>query len=95
MNDRELYKLAIKKWGTEVQVMMFFEEIGELMQSISKYYRSKDKESLKWSISEEIADTEIMLEQLKEIVYCHETVAEIKKAKLNKLEKLLTIRSEG
>jgi NTP pyrophosphatase (non-canonical NTP hydrolase) len=90
MNDRELYKRAIIQWGVNAQVMMVFEEIGELMQSISKYFRTDDREILKLSISEEIADVEIMLGQLKEIIYCHETVEEVKKRKLNKLEKLLT-----
>lgn len=57
---RELYIEAINKWGAHAQIMMAVEEFGELLQALSKEWRGK-----KSNIEEEIADAEIMLEQIK------------------------------
>ena len=57
-------KRAVEVFGKDTQLLMYFEEAGELAQAISKDKRgfgSKD------NIAEEIADVEVMLEQLKHI----------------------------
>lgn len=60
-NREDLYKKAISCFGKEAQQMMAIEEMGELIQAISKYDRDIwDIESL----AEEIADVSIMMEQL-------------------------------
>lgn len=70
--SKEIYEQAICLWGSEIQKIIFFEEIGELMKAISKYERTvffeKDAAEPKLKIIEEIADVEIMLAQLK-IIY--------------------------
>ena len=84
MLDRESYicKQAVEVFGKDTQLLMYFEEAGELAQAISKDKRGvKDKAN----IAEEIADVEIMLEQLKHIYKCHYAVEQIKAKKLMRL----------
>ena len=69
MNDRgsNICKKAVNTFGSDVQEMMFIEEVGELVQALSKKRRGFEGAN----IAEEIADVEIMLEQLKHIHKCH------------------------
>lgn len=74
MNEKEVYKKAVSTWGKNIQIYVATEEMGELIQALSKYLRSnylrseKDNEyCLTDNIIEEIVDVEIMLGQLKEI----------------------------
>ena len=90
MKPKELYKKAIEKWGAHFQILMFFEEVGELMQAISKVYRDKGKGEYDFAIlAEEIADVEIMLEQLKIIFGIEELAKNIYRLKLKRLEEML------
>lgn len=84
MQGRESYicKRAVEVFGKDTQLLMYFEEAGELAQAISKDKRGfKDQAN----IAEEIADVEIMLEQLKHIYKCHHTVERIKQQKVMRL----------
>lgn len=75
-------KRAVEVFGNDTQILMYFEEAGELAQAISKYKRGFGKKD---NIAEEIADVEIMLEQLKYVYKCHHSVDEIKQKKLMRL----------
>ena len=87
---QQVLKKAIEKWGTDSQILMFFEEVGELMQAISKIYRDKGKGEYDLAIlAEEIADVEIMLEQLKVIFGVEELARNIYRLKLKRLEEML------
>ena len=80
--ESQICKEAVKVFGKEQQTMMFIEECGELFQAISKHRRgfgSKD------NIIEEIADVEIMLEQIKHIFKCHGEVNKWKNKKIVRL----------
>lgn len=80
--ESQICKEAVKVFGKEQQTMMFIEECGELFQAISKHRRgfgSKD------NIIEEIADVEIMLEQLKYVYKCHREVNQMKNKKIIRL----------
>ncbi|MGL4107241.1 hypothetical protein [Clostridium sp. LP20] len=57
--------------------------MAELTQAISKSIRGKEH-----NVEEEIADVEIMLQQLK-IVYDHGKVEKIKQSKLKRLKDLV------
>ena len=85
--DREdLYKKAIKVFGHEAQILMVFEEMGELMQAISKYDRGVwDLESL----AEEIADVSIMMEQLCVLYNIRDLVHRKQNSKLFALDSLI------
>ena len=60
----DILEKAIKHYGTENQIMQSIEEIAELIQAISKCIRYKDDIEVKQHVTEEIADTIIMITQL-------------------------------
>jgi len=62
-----LYKVALNRWGPTAQWIQTFEELGELMQSMSKFYRSPNK-TTRTKLVDEIADVKIMLEQVQVLV---------------------------
>ena len=76
----EILKKAINLFGAENQENMCIEECAELIQAINKKHRG-----LKHNIPEEIADVEIMLEQLKIINCCRADVERIKQKKMQRL----------
>ena len=61
-DDIELYKRAINKWGEPSQLLMVIEEMAELTHEITRDLRM---DGTNCSIAEELADVEIMLEQLR------------------------------
>ena len=88
---QELYKEAIMFWGKPLQVIMVMEEGAELTKELSKWLRKKG-DTVK--IAEELADVDIMLEQLKvmmedEDVKFGEYYARARLKKLERLNKLL------
>ena len=82
---------AISKWGENKQTDMLHEEIGELLQAINKHKRKNSLENRE-NLLEEIADVEIMLEQLKLIVAgsAHSAVEDYKERKLERLREKLS-----
>lgn len=81
-SDSVICKKAVETFGADLQQMVDIEEIGELLQAISKRARGKDNRD---NLAEEIADVEIMLEQLK---YIHNCPIEVELWKARKLDKL-------
>ncbi len=77
----EVLNRAIEHYGAEHQENMCIEECAELIQAINKKHRGEAH-----NIPEEIADVEIMLEQLKIINCCRADVNTIKTQKLLRLE---------
>ena len=80
MNELEILTAAIRTFGEKAQEDVAIEECSELIQAISHKHRGREH-----NIAEEIADVEIMLEQLKIINNCAEEVAEIHKQKIQRL----------
>ena len=80
MTERELLTAAIKFFGEAAQEEVAIEECSELIQAITHKHRGRLH-----NIPEEIADVEIMLEQLKIINNCRDEVAEIHRKKLVRL----------
>jgi len=65
-NRKKLYKKAWDKWGMEAQLGMLMEECAELIIATNKYSRfNKSSAQPARDLVEEIADVEIMIEQLK------------------------------
>jgi hypothetical protein len=62
VNKKDLYKQATETWGEEAQIKVVLEELAELSLAILHYYRGKC--SLQ-DMASEVADVEIMLEQLR------------------------------
>ena len=81
-SDSAICRKVVEMFGADLQQMVAIEEIGELLQAISKRARGKDNRD---NLAEEIADVEIMLEQLK---YIHNCPIEVELWKARKLDKL-------
>lgn len=89
MSRRELYKKAIKKWGIELQIGMFHEEIGELIKAINKLRRHPINPNL-LQVEEEIADVQIMIEQMIVLFKLDETrIMTKRKDKIKRLEEMV------
>jgi hypothetical protein len=93
--DAILYHKALKKWGDTFQLIMVLEECAELQHAVTKLLRGKINYA---HVLGEIADVEIMLEQLKIIISkkMHNPVNKTelfvtnrKQFKLNRLAKML------
>lgn len=81
--EKEILELVIGCFGILHQKNKLFEECGELIQAIAK---DDDLEN----ISEEIADVEIMLEQMKIIYRNEDKVKKYRKLKLKKILEEIT-----
>ena len=82
---------AIANYGESVQIIVAVEEMSELQKALCKMLRHKKTGEytygeLYMSVIEEIADVEIMLEQLKMIFHSEELVGGVKVQKLKRLE---------
>ena len=61
LKPHKIYCEALNKWGAEAQTLMVFEDMSELQKELCKRARGKDNRE---AIAEEIADVQIMLEQM-------------------------------
>jgi len=78
-------QLIIDTYGTTPQIDMAIEECSELIKALLKARRGKDEpEVLRDAIIDEIADVEIMLNQLKIIHSCTKAVDERIDFKINR-----------
>ena len=80
MNEKEIFNAAIRVFGGSAQEEVAIEEMAELIQAITHKHRGREH-----NIAEEVADVEIMLEQLKIINGCASEVKEIRKQKIERL----------
>lgn len=96
-SDSVICRKAVEKFGIDIQQIVAMEELGELIQAISKIARwecnqLEDVETLSDyidNLAEEIADVEIMLEQLKQSYGCHIQADDYKRRKIEKLKSLV------
>lgn len=79
---RDTYAAAVKMYGKTSQLVMTMEEMSELTKELSKNMRGQDNVS---AISEEMADVEIMLEQLK-VIFSNR--AEVDRYRADKITRL-------
>lgn len=90
MTRKDIYRQAIKKYGRILQTIVAIEEMAELQKELSKALRSKENYS---GIVEEIADVQIMLEQLKIIFdISEEEIDKQMTFKLQRLQKNLSLK---
>lgn len=66
LTNKQIYTYLINKFGKKEQIIVAIEELSELQKELCKYLRYFGKIDIN-HISEEMADVEIMLEQLKVI----------------------------
>jgi hypothetical protein len=87
IDKRKIYQDALKKYGVQLQLIMFMEELAELTQRISKKIRKPKYPIL--PILEEMADVENMIDQFKNDWGAEDKVAKIKMQKLYRLKSRL------
>ncbi len=73
---------AVKAYGKDHQLIICMEEMAELTKELSKNLRGHNNLQ---EIAEEVADVEIMLEQVKLLFDLKEAAADAKEAKLLRL----------
>lgn len=86
MHEMSLLQRAIAKYGKDAQMKMVLEEMSELQKEIRKLWRGKDNRD---AIAEEVADVEIMLDQLKLMLDIPYQVEQHRQNKLQRLQERL------
>ena len=84
--EMAIYEAAVQTYGANAQILIAVEEMAELTKEIIKHKRGFDNLQ---QLAEEIADVEIMLEQLKLIFGVHTVVIIEKEKKKDRLRKRL------
>lgn len=88
MSVDELYKRARLRFGEKSQIIKCIEEMSELQKCLCKLLLNDKESGLIGDIAEEIADVEIMIEQLK-IFFGPDLIDQRKIKKLIRLEERL------
>lgn len=86
INETEVLQRALDTYGSLPQIVMVFEEMSELQKELCKYLRGKYSSA---NIAEEIADVEIMLEQMKMLFCCTDDVSNERRRKVERLKERL------
>lgn len=82
-----VYDEAISKFGDRKQVTVAIEEMSELTKELCKWLEGRLEDTD--SISQEIADVTIMMEQLRIIFECNDDVCQDMDFKIERLSKRL------
>ncbi|MBQ9702924.1 MAG: hypothetical protein IJV68_00090 [Clostridia bacterium] len=80
--DKDLYSRAVSTFGETSRLILAIEEMSELIKELSKYTRGRENIG---SICEEMADVEIMFEQLKIVFHNRAAVDYHRSQKLQRL----------
>ena len=86
IDESEVLQRALDTYGSLPQIVMIFEEMSELQKELCKYLRGKYSPA---NIAEEIADVEIMLEQMKMLFCCADEVRDVRRRKVERLKERL------
>jgi len=84
---KKAYKLYAAKYGNKAQLIKAIEELSELQKAIAKYLNNQGNIE---DIIQEVADVELMTEQIKLMFDCHKKVEKIKVFKINRMIKRTT-----
>ena len=89
MNEEEYKKsiaAIVEHYGFNCQSRQLFEEMGELTVAINKWWRCdgsvEERAAKRANIVEELADTQIMLDQMIYFLCCNKEVEDVKQAKI-------------
>lgn len=85
-SEAQVLQRALDTYGSMSQIVMVFEEMSELQKELCKYLRGKYALA---NIAEEIADVEIMLEQMKMLFCCADDVRDARRRKVERLKERL------
>lgn len=82
LDDNAICQAALETFGKELQVTMAIEEMSELTKELCKNSRGQENTT---HIAEEIADVEIMLQQMVMLFDCAGQVETFRRYKLERL----------
>ncbi|MBS5666851.1 MAG: hypothetical protein KHX05_03990 [Firmicutes bacterium] len=86
IDESAVLQRALDTYGSDLQIVVTMEEMSELQKELCKYLRGKYSPA---SIAEEIADVEIMLEQMKMLFCCADDVRSVRRCKVERLKERL------
>lgn len=86
LREEDVLAQAVIAYGAQAQICMMFEEMSELQKELCKRLRGRENVDC---IAEEIADVEIMLDQMKLIFSVSAAVADWRGKKLERLQERL------
>lgn len=81
--EHTILRSAIDMYGAAIQITVAFEEMSELQKELCKYLRGRGSQE---NIAEEIADVEIMMEQMKMLFNCETVVLQVREKKIKRLK---------
>lgn len=85
MEVRKIFRAAIDRYGVQAQLDVCKEECAELIVELSHYLRGREHHA-----PEEVADVEIMCEQMR-IIFGNKEIDKIKAEKIVRLKKKLEL----
>lgn len=91
MYAKKIYRTALETYGAEHQTKKLFEEIGEFQEALCKYNDGRDTLD---HVAEELADVQIMLEQMTILHGCGALVDVWKRLKLEKLAQKIGLEED-
>lgn len=86
--EEMVFRAALDTWGVEAQMKKMVEELGELIVAAAKTLNQADNAG---NLTEEMADVEIMLEQIKLVFNTQAAIREWREMKLERLAGRLDI----
>ena len=86
MNERQILGRAVSFYGSEIQRVVAIEELSELQKELCKSLRGQTDRQ---HIAEEIADVQIMLEQMMTLYELHYDVVAWRWKKVDRLRNRL------
>lgn len=90
-SEMAVLQRALDTYGSALQIVVTMEEMSELQKELCKYLRGKYSPA---SIAEEIADVEIMLEQMKMLFCRADDVRSVRGRKIERLrERIEEVRN--
>ena len=81
--EQDIFRSAIDTYGSVMQITVAFEEMSELQKELCKHIRGIGSQE---NIAEEIADVEIMMEQMKMLFNCEAAVLQVREKKVKRLK---------
>ena len=81
--EKDIFRSAINTYGAVMQITVAFEEMSELQKELCKHLRGIGSQE---NIAEEIADVEIMIEQMKMLFNCETSVLQLREKKVKRLK---------
>ena len=90
--EQDIFRSAIDTYGEVMQITVAFEEMSELQKELCKYLRGSGSQE---NIAEEIADVEIMMEQMKMLFNCEASVLQVREKKVKRLKERMDVLNDG